>query len=242
MSEIYEKHGIIAKKFDDETINAGRYSFQKKEEKKIPSDVIKKLLIKKEDICLDIGCNLGLNLLPIAKLAKHITGIDQPNCIKKLKEKIKDNKNVKLIGDDFLSHQFQNKKYKKIIIYSVIHTLKNKKEAYKFIMKAINLLEPQGKILIGDIPNVSLKKRFINSQNGKKFLKKWNKINKMSEIDITAQRILEKDKSSKLLINDEFILNLLRYLRKKHYNVFLIKQNSELPFGNTREDIIIEKL
>ena len=36
MINFFERHGVIAEKFEDETINAGRYSFQKGQEKKIP--------------------------------------------------------------------------------------------------------------------------------------------------------------------------------------------------------------
>ena len=241
MINFFEKHGVIAEKFEDETINAGRYSFQKGQEKKIPDDIIKKLKISKRDICLDIGCNLGTILLPIAKIVNEITGIDQPYCISRLKNKLKNRKNIKLIGNDFLKHDFKYRKYDKIIIYSVIHAINNKKEVYKFINKALRLLKPTGAMLIGDIPNNSLKKRFLNSNYGRKFIKEWAKKNKMTKIDKDAQRILSENIKNNLKINDEFILELIKYLRKKGNNVYWLNQPSNLPFGHTREDLLIER-
>tara|TARA_B100001027_G_C16264987_1_gene331502 strand:- start:2762 stop:3490 length:729 start_codon:yes stop_codon:yes gene_type:complete len=242
MANFFEKHGVIAKKFENETINAGRYSFQKRQEKKIPKDVIKKLKVNKRDICLDIGCNLGAILLPISKIVNEITGIDQPHCIQRLKSKLTNSKNIKLIENDFFEHDFNNKKYDKIIIYSVIHAMKNKKEVYKFINKALSLLKPTGALLIGDIPNSSLKKRFLNSKYGKKFTKEWIKKNKMTKKDKDAQRILSEDIRNDLKINDEFILEIVTYLRKRGNNVYWLKQPSDLPFGHTREDLLIERL
>ncbi len=238
METILEKHGKLALKIKNSTLNAGRYSFQVKSERKIHREVISKLNIINKDKCLDVGCNVGANLIPISKKVKHITGIDQINCIEILRNKIK-SKNVTLISGNFLDHDFKKNKYDKIIIYSVLHVLKNKKEAYFAINKALKLLNPGGKILIGDLPNISLKNKFTSSKSGKLFLKNWNK-NKKTKKDIEAQNMLVKDPNCNLIINDLFIINLVSYLRKKGLSVFILPQNKDLPFGHTREDIVIE--
>ena len=82
-----DSYGILSNNTKNMTIISGRYSFQKNQVKKIPKDIINTLNIKKDDSCLDIGCNLGLNLLPISKIAKSITGIDAKSNIEKLKKK-----------------------------------------------------------------------------------------------------------------------------------------------------------
>lgn len=241
METILEKHGRLALKIKNRTLNAGRYSFQRESERKIHRDIISKLKITIKDKCLDVGCNVGANLIPLSKKVKHITGIDQVNCINILRNNLKA-KNVSLIGGSFLDHDFKKSKYDKIIIYSVLHVFKNKKEAYFVINKALKLLNPGGKILIGDLPNISLKNKFLNSKSGQIFSKEWSKNNKKTKMDIEAQNMLVKDTNSNLKINDRFIINLLVYLRKKGLSVFILPQNKELPFGNTREDIVIESI
>ena len=235
-----EKHGELALKTKNYTLNAGRYSFQKKSETKIYQDILKKLQLIETDTCLDIGCNVGANLIPLSKKVKHITGIDNLNIINILKSRLK-NKNTSLISGNFLTYNFE-KKYNKIILYSVLHALKNKNQAYLAINKALKLLKPKGKILIGDIPNISLKKRFSNSKFGKNFINKWNKKYKKTYEDDVAHKILAESMSCSPLIDDKFIIDLLKYLRKKDLNAYILPQTKDLPFSHTREDIVIECL
>ena len=184
MKTSFERYGNLALKETNFTLLAGRYDFQKNSEKKIYLDIVKKIYLNKNDHCLDIGCNIGVNLIPIAKIVKHISGIDHKNCIKILKKRTK-RKNITLLAGNFLKFNFKKSLYDKIIIYDVLHELKNKKEAYLFINKAINLLKPDGKILIADLPNISLKKRFVDSQFGKRFTEKWS--SKKYPVDVGMQ-------------------------------------------------------
>ena len=64
----------------------------------------------------------------------------------------------------------------------------------------------------------------------------------MTKKDKDAQRILSEDIRNDLKINDEFILEIVTYLRKRGNNVYWLKQPSDLPFGHTREDLLIERL
>jgi 2-polyprenyl-3-methyl-5-hydroxy-6-metoxy-1,4-benzoquinol methylase len=235
-----EQHEELALKTKNYTLNAGRYSFQKKSERKIYQDILEKLQLKETDTCLDIGCSVGANLLPLSRKVKHITGIDNINVINILKNRLKSN-NTLLISGNFLTHDFK-KKYDKIILYSVLHVFKNKKQAYLVVNKILTLLKTGGKILIGDLPNVSLKKKILKSKTGKIFINKWNKQNRKTHEDIKAQNILAKNLNYSLVIDDKFIIDLLKYLRKKNLNAYVFPQKKDLPFGHTREDIVIECL
>lgn len=241
MKRLLEKHGELALKTKNYTLNAGRYSFQKKSEKKIHIDIATKLRIDKNDTCLDIGCGVGAILLPLSKKSKHITGIDHANIINILRDRLK-KKNINLISGDFLKHDFKYKKYDKIILYSVLHVFENKIQVYRVINKALTLLKSGGIFLIGDLPNISLKKKFLRSKSGKNFENKWNKSNKKKFEDIKAQKILKKNSIYKIKIDDEFIINLVKYFRKKGYNAYIFPQKKDLPFGHTREDIIVEHI
>ena len=240
MSTVYKNHGINARiKKYNLTQHTGRYTFQKKSENRIPSDVKSKLSLNSSDICLDIGCNVGNILIPLSKSVKSITGMDHPECISMLKKRNL-TKNIRLIGGDFMKYKFQNK-FDKIIIYSVIHTLDNNKEIKKFINRAISLLKCGGSILIGDIPNISTKKRFLSSEIGRKYNLDWKKKFSLTKRDMEFQETILNNVSLSHIIDDHFIMELIKNLRKKNYNAYLLPQPKYLPFGRTREDLLIVK-
>jgi len=241
----FQNYGLKAKQLNNYTVIAGRYSFQEEAEKKILLDIIKKLNIDPNDKCLDIGCGVGNILIPMSFFVKSITGIDHESCIGKLKERLSDLKNINLIPGNFLDLMLSDY-FDKIVVYSVLHYLKNKDEVFEFMFKAVSLLVPGGKILFGDIPNESRKDRYLMTPQGKHIESEWNaKIKYMGK---------ETDKPSNLLLNDlptdmklvgfddNFILSIIARMRKKGYHAYILPQPPELPFGYTREDILIEKL
>ena len=175
-NSIFEYFAELAKSDLTYTQKSGRYQIQKNQEKKIPDDIILKMNLSKKDSLLEIGCGLGNLIIPLAKKTKNVTGIDHHIIIEKLEERF-NSKKIKLISGNFLNTKIK-KKFNKILIYGVIHCLKNKKQLKKFILKAISILESDGTILIGDIPNIDKKKRFTNTNKGKIFEKKWKKIRK----------------------------------------------------------------
>ena len=134
-------------------------------------------LIPQNSILLDVGCGQGDFIKQLPK-GINAYGIDINPLI---------NKNI--IKDDFLKHRFS----KKFNIITFWHSLEHFKNPKKALDKAINLLKPNGKILIS-IPNTNsfafnLGQRnwfhldpprhlFLpNSQNIKKLFPKNSKIN-----------------------------------------------------------------
>ena len=59
------------------------------------------------DSFLDIGCGLGLNLIPISARVSRAAGCDHPNVINRLKQQSPD-LNADLIGGDFLKLNSRN--------------------------------------------------------------------------------------------------------------------------------------
>ncbi len=240
MSRIsFESYGEKAKEWTDPTLIAGRYIFQKGEERNILADVMDKLAITPEDACLEIGCGIGNILIPLSFLVDSITGIDHPDCIKALKSRFK-NENVNLYGTNFIDWENSARKYfDKILIYSVLHLLQDKDEVMFFIHKALSMLNSGGKILLGDIPNISKKERFVHSAEGKAFNEKWKERN---------QEHLHKEypavpvDSELATFDDKMMLSIIAELRGQGCNAYILPQPHALPFGYTREDILIEKL
>lgn len=241
MSKVsFENFGKLADTLRDYTMMSGRYSVQEKDKKKIIGDIIKKLDLNPEDSVLEIGCGVGDLLIPVSFLVDEITGIDHESCIERLRKRFCDNKNMRLIPGNFLDLSLK-KRYNKILCYSVLQYLENKKEVIKFIDKAVNMLNPGGKVFFGDIPNRSTKERFLNSRQGKEFSKKWNNLIRKVKDGHERKVILPVDEKL-VRFDDTLVLDILSTFRQKGYHTYIFSQPPGLPFGNSREDILIEKL
>ncbi|MDR2769740.1 MAG: methyltransferase domain-containing protein [Puniceicoccales bacterium] len=78
-----------------------------------------------------------------------------------------------------------------IICYSVLHHIYEDTNIYKFLDSCLKILKPEGEMLIGDIPNVSKRKRFFASDTGKAFHRKFTGSDGDPEVQFN---VLEKDK------------------------------------------------
>lgn len=118
-----------------------------------------------------------------------------------------------------------------IVIYSILHGVFGEGCIYKFIDSAVSLLKPGGKLLIGDVPNISKRKRFFSSEAGKHFHKKFMNTDEDPEVHFNQ---LEEGQ-----IDDGVILGILQRYRGFGLDTYLLPQDEELPFANRREDILI---
>lgn len=121
-----------------------------------------------------------------------------------------------------------------IVIYSVLHHVFFHQNVFSFLDNAVYLLKNQGELLLGDIPNISKKKRFLSSKYGAEFYKKWNQTNE--------DPVVEWQSLEKLQIDDSFIINILMRYRNMGCETYLLPQAENLPMCYTREDILIKKL
>ena len=204
-------------------------------EKKIIPDVISKLNLQPEDNLLDIGCGPGTLLIPLSKVVEMVCGIDNEAVIQRIEKKYKDKGNITTISGNFLEIESQQLKlYSKIVIYSVVHYLSSQDELFQFLLKALKLLKPGGRMLIADIPNLDKKTRFENTNYGKNEIKKWQKkvANKPVFVDWSVDQDLIK-------IDDDCYLSILKFARDKGFESYLLPESENLPFGRTRDDILI---
>ncbi len=156
-NSIFDYFAYLASTNVSYTIKSGRYNLQKSQEKNIPEDIINKLEISKKDSFLEIGCGLGNLTIPLLEKLEKLTVIDHPIIIQKFKER-KNSKKIDYIKGNFIKKKI-SKKFDKILVYGVVHCLKDEKELNKFITKVVKLLKNNGIALIADIPNLDKKKK-----------------------------------------------------------------------------------
>jgi len=241
MSSIsYENYGILAESLSDHTRVAGRYECQREAEKRILVDVVHKLALSPRDRLLEIGCGTGNLLIPLSFIVREVTGVDHPSCVSAFSKRFHAD-SITLIGMNFFDCQNDALgSFDKILIYSVLHYL-SEDELILFVDKALSLLLPGGKMLLGDLPNVSRKERFLSSKEGKDFAAEWDK--KMGQAgDKNNRTSVRQEDRDTVVFNDATMLSLLGHIRKEGFHAYILPQPGSLPFGHTREDILIERL
>jgi len=235
----FANYGIRADYEEDHTLIAGRYAFQRQAEKKILWDLLSKLEIQATDSCLEVGCGTGNQLIPLSFFVDVVWGVDHRRCIERLQKRYSDSTSIHLVAGNFLDVDIE-RSFDKILVYSVLHCLESEDYVLAVIDKCLSCLAPGGRLLLGDLPNVSLKERFLSSSQGKIVADEFevNLAKEHAEQKVKSGKRLEKD-DKLVAFDDDFILKILSHVRSIGYNGFLLPQSAELPFGCTREDILI---
>lgn len=118
-----------------------------------------------------------------------------------------------------------------IVCYSVIQYVFSEGNLWRFLDKTLSLLAEQGRLLLGDIPNASMRKRFLSSTAGYEFHVAHMGTTEPPEVRFQQ---IEADQ-----IDDSVILSLLMRARAAGFHAYVMPQPSELPMANRREDILI---
>jgi hypothetical protein len=127
-----------------------------------------------------------------------------------------------------------NGKVDYIIGYSIFHYVFYNTCIFKFLDVAVSLLKPGGKLLIGDIPNISKRKRFFSTETGKAYHKKFMG----TEEDPKVQHFQPEPTH----IDDGVLFGILQRYRNFGFEAYLLPQSETLPMHNRREDLLIHKI
>ena len=236
----FEYYGENALKLTNFAEIAGRYSFQRQAEQYLLQYLLEKLSLYPDDDVLEIGCGAGNLLIPLSFFVRSATGIDHPNLLVHIKSRVpKDSDTITLIPGNFLTTKIPGT-FSRILVYSVIHYLRDENEVLAFIRKAALLLRPKGKMIIGDIPNKDIKARFLASKRGKTFSAEWQE--KIEQERKKNPHIHQPMTVARLVtLNDSLVEKILAMLEELHMRAKRARQLEVLAFGFTREDIIVEK-
>ena len=193
-------------------------------------------LDREEIIFFDVGC--GCSELPkliiknAIKNRQNLYMVDSEEMLVHLPNK--DNM-VKISGkfpDEINLPEYQNK-VDAIVLYSVLQHIVLDMNPFYFIDEAVKLLNDGGRLLIGDIPNISKRNRFFASNTGLKFHQNFTKTNTSPEYEFNT---LIEDK-----IDDSLVFAILSRYRNAGFETYLLEQPIDLPMRNRREDILIVK-
>lgn len=214
-------------------------AYRKGYEKYIFSDIRSKLrgLRQKNSTVLDIGCGCGdlarLIIQACAKSGSRLLLVDSREMLADLPDEAHVEKfpcRFPKCGRLFSSYRG---KVDAILVYSVIQHVFLEDNIYVFLDRACELLSEGGEILIGDIPNISKRKRFFSSSTGIAFHKAFTGSDDAPEIKPFS---LEEKK-----LDDGVVAGILMRYRNAGFDTYLLPQGDKLPLSNRREDILIRK-
>ncbi len=129
-------------------------------------------------------------------------------------------------------------RFDKILCYSVLHYLADEIEVFAFVARALRLLAPGGSLLLGDLPNESRKRRFLSSPAGKAFARRWEKQKKHLERE---DGLALPEDPQLVRFDDALVLQICGECRKQGLDAYILPQPPNLPFGHTREDVLVVK-
>lgn len=247
MSDVQSRDGLdafgkLATLDIDPTIQAGRYSFQAAAERRVLGDVLPKLQLEPHHRVLDIGCGSGILTIPVSFLVREIVALDHPDIVAMLQRRFVSDR-ISYVGGRF-PEALADGEFDRVIAYSVLPSIETYDLVKEFALAAARFVRPGGRLLLGDIPNRDRQARFRASETGKAFEVEWAKLREGHVLANDAEReaIEELSRARQLGgITDAQMCDLLLALRDAGCEAYLVEQHPDLPFGRTREDIVVTR-
>jgi SAM-dependent methyltransferase len=215
---------------------SGRYPSQSRDERNVVRDVMQKLELTADDTLLEIGCGPGTLLIPLAFQCASATGIDNAASLDLLASRFTGPPEITLHTGDFLSMTL-DEQYDTVLVYNTLHALPTVDDAFRFAHRAADLLAPGGRLLLGDLANHEKRLRFHTSPAGVEFQREWEAHQAGAEITTIGS-----DDQLVGAFDDVTLARLLLEFRAAGFESYLLPQPPDLPFGRTREDMLVRRL
>jgi SAM-dependent methyltransferase len=120
-----------------------------------------------------------------------------------------------------------------VLAYSVLQYAYADASPFDFVDAALELLAPGGRLLIGDIPNASMRSRFLASDAGADFHRAYTGADDPPDPGYGTLRRGEP--------GDGLVLGLLAHARGAGFHAWVLPQPPELPLANRREDVVLAR-
>ena len=118
-----------------------------------------------------------------------------------------------------------------IVAYSVVQYVFGEGNLFHFLDTCLALLATGGELLIGDVPNQTMRKRFFASPAGVATHQRHTRSGELPEVHFNR---LEPG-----LMDDSVVLAVLARARAQGFHAWVVPQAVSLPMANRREDILI---
>lgn len=214
-------------------------SYREGKEELIFEDILYKLPLlqtyNKTVIEVGPGCSrLPFMLIEICEANNHeLIFVDSPEML----EQLPDKPFIKKVDGFYPRCEGLFLEYRKridvFLSYSVFQMIFIESNIWEAFDRSLELLAPGGEMLIGDIPNVSKRKRFFTSQQGIRFHQDFTGTEEIPEVSFNTVELGK--------IDDGVLIGLLARGRNQGFDVYLVPQNDQLPMSNRREDVLIKK-
>lgn len=186
---------------------------------------------------LDIGCGCGeLAHSLIAATSKHgqsLTLIDSDEMLLQLPEAT----HVRKITGPFPACLQCSGgvigPFDAVLVYSVVQYVFAEASLFRFVDAAIELLNDTGSLLLGDLPNTSMRNRFLASRSGRTYHD--------ANFPERPYPVVNFNRPHPGQLDDAVVLALLTRSRAAGLQAFVLPQSPELPMANRREDVLIRR-
>lgn len=120
-----------------------------------------------------------------------------------------------------------------ILCYSVLHYIYVDSNLFDFIDATVAMLAPEGRALIGDIPNHSKRRRFFATERGQAFHRAFT--------GSDAPYDVAYDTPSPGKIDDAVLMGLMQRAQAAGCDAYLLPQGPGLPMANRRDDLLLAR-
>jgi hypothetical protein len=121
-----------------------------------------------------------------------------------------------------------------ILCYSVLHYVFAEGQIFGFLDAALKLLRPGGgMMIIGDVPNASMRRRFLASAAGAAFHRAYTGSDVPPDPGFNQAAEGEMD--------DAVLISLISRARSAGVDAWILPQPPHLPMSNRREDLIFRR-
>ncbi len=214
-------------------------SYREGKEKLIFEDILRKLpLLQSENkIVIEIGpgcTRLPFMLIEVCEARHHeLIFVDSKEMLAQLPDK----PFIKKIDGFYPQCESLFQDYREridvFLSYSVFQMIFVESNIWEAFDRSLELLSAGGEMLIGDIPNVSKRKRFFNTARGVQFHQEFTGTKEIPQVSFNN---IERGK-----IDDAVLIGLLARGRNQGFDTYLLPQNADLPMANRREDLLVRK-
>lgn len=182
---------------------------------------------------IGIGCSeLAHHILAeTGRCGQRLTVIDSPEVLSQLADPPHVTKIAGRFPDCLEAANRALGPFDAVLAYSVAQHVFAEASLFGFVDAAAPLLAEQGRLLLGDIPNASMRKRFMASAAGRAYHAAHYAHLPQPAVNFTVLDVGQ--------IDDGVVLGLLGRMRAAGLQAFVVPQAVDLPMANRREDILI---